>query len=141
VAPTRRRSMGTYSRRADLGAGLVVYPIEGIGAALLTIAAAVTSYLDGNSCRGVALPMYCAAAVSVAGLLLTIKAAPTMLGLATPQPAAAIQRAFDEFFVWGLYLRGSADTFSISYSGLGALQPVPGRQVSALCAYDQGKKS
>ncbi len=103
-----------YSRHADLGAGLVAYPIEGIGAALLTIGAAASNYLDGNRRRGTVLPLYCAAALLVVGLLLTIKAAPIMLSLAAPQSAAAAQQAFDEFFVWGLYLRGAADTLAFA---------------------------
>ena len=35
-----------YSRLADLGPGLVAYPIEGIGSALLIIAAAISSHFD-----------------------------------------------------------------------------------------------
>jgi hypothetical protein len=101
-----------YSRRADLGTGLVAYPIEGIGATLLTIAAAASNYLDGNRRRRSVLPLYCAATFLIAGLLFTVKAAPIMLSLATPQTAAATQRAFDEFFVWGLYLRGTVDTLA-----------------------------
>lgn len=101
-----------YSRHADLGSGLVAYPIKGIGATLLIIAAAVSCYLESIRQPGVTIPLYCAVAFSVAGLLLTIKAAPIMLGLPTLQDAAAIERAFDEFFVWGLYLRGSVDTLA-----------------------------
>jgi hypothetical protein len=56
-----------YSRRADLGAGLVAYPIEGIGAALLAIAATVSNYFDGNRRRGTVLPLYCAAVFSIVG--------------------------------------------------------------------------
>jgi hypothetical protein len=37
-----------------------------------------------------------------------------MLSLAVPQSAAAVQRAFDEFFLWGLYLRGAADTLAFA---------------------------
>jgi hypothetical protein len=103
-----------YSRRADLGTGLVAYPVEAIGATLLIFAATLSSYFGRDAPRRVALPLYCALALSAAGLLLTAKAAPIMLGLATPQPAAAAQRAFDEFFVWGLYLRGAADTLAFA---------------------------
>lgn len=103
-----------YSRRADLGVGLVAYPIEGIGTALLTIAASASNYLDGNRRRRTVLPLYCAVGLSIVGLLLTVKAAPIMLNLAEPQSATAIERAFDEFFVWGLYLRGTADTLAFA---------------------------
>jgi hypothetical protein len=103
-----------YSRRADLGAGLVAYPIEGIGAALLAIAATVSNYFDGNRRRGTVLALYCAAVFSIVGPLLTVKAAPIMLSLAAPQDAAAAQRAFDAFFVSGLYLRGAAETLAFA---------------------------
>jgi hypothetical protein len=98
-----------YSRLADLGSGLAAYPVEGIGAALLIVAAAASAYFDRGASRHVTLPLYAAVALSAAGLLLTGKAAPIMLSLATPQPASAGQRAFDEFFLWGLYLRGAVD--------------------------------
>lgn len=98
--------------QADLGTGLVAYPVEGIGATLLILAAALSNYFDSNGRRGVSLPLYFAAALSIAGLILTAKAAPIMLSLASPQNAAAIERAFNEFFVWGLYLRGFVDTLA-----------------------------
>ena len=47
--PARRRmgviAFSAYSRAADLGNGIVWYAILGVGAALLTIAAAVDAYL------------------------------------------------------------------------------------------------
>jgi hypothetical protein len=98
-----------YSRHADLGAGLVVYPLEAIGATLLMIAAAVNNHLDRDRCRAAAVPLIAGVAFSVIGLLLTIKAAPIMLALDKPLAADAEQRAFTEFFFWGLYLRGVAD--------------------------------
>lgn len=101
-----------FSRQADLGTGLVAYPVEGIGATLLILAAALSNYFDSNGRRGVSLPLYFAAAFSIASLILTAKAAPVMLSLASPQNAAAVERAFNEFFVWGLYLRGFVDTLA-----------------------------
>ncbi len=97
----------TYSRHADLGNGLVAYPIEAIGGALLIIAASVSNYFDRGANSPATIPLYCAVVLSLAGLALTVKAAPIMLGLAVPQSPAATQRAFDEFFLWGLYLRGA----------------------------------
>jgi hypothetical protein len=106
-----------YCRHADLGTGLVAYPIEGIGTTLLLIATAISIYIDGTSRRAVTMPLYVAVALSVGGLLLTAKAAPIMLALASPQTAAAIQHAFDKFFFWGLYLRGSLDTLAFVSAG------------------------
>lgn len=44
-----------YSRRADLWTGLVAYPVEGIGATLLIVAAALSNYFDRSARREVAL--------------------------------------------------------------------------------------
>ena len=102
-----------YSRLADLGAGLVAYPIEGIGSALLIIAAAASSHFDRAATRAVSLPLYIALALAVIGLLLTVKAAPIMLGLAS-QSGAAVERSFNEFCFWGLYLRGFVDVLAFA---------------------------
>jgi hypothetical protein len=108
------RTWAQYSRLADLGPGLVAYPIEGIGSALLIIAAAISSHSDRPAARAVLLPLYFAVVFSVIGLLLTIKAAPIMLSLAASQSPAAVQRAFDEFYFWGLYLRGFVDVLAFA---------------------------
>ncbi len=101
-----------YSRLADLGTGLVAYPIEGIGATLLTLAATVSHYVERRRARSAMMALYCASALSVAGLLLTTRAAPVMLSLASLQTEAAIRHAFEQFFLWGLYLRGTADVLA-----------------------------
>jgi hypothetical protein len=103
-----------FSRLADLGPGRIAYSVEGIGAALLMLAAALSNYLDGEARSVAALPLYFAAIISVLGLLLTLKAAPIMLGLSSPLSAQEAQRAFDEFFFWGLYLRGAADLLAFA---------------------------
>jgi len=102
-----------YSRFADLGSGLVAYPIEGIGSALLIIAAAASSHFDRAATRAVSLALYIAVALAVIGLLLTVKAAPIMLGLAS-QSGAAVERSFNEFYFWGLYLRGFVDVLAFA---------------------------
>ena len=98
-----------YSRYADLGTGLVAYPVEAIGSALLIVAALASHILDRTPERTARNALYVALVLSAVGLLLTVKAAPIMLGLAAPQSASASQAAFDEFLLWGLYLRGAAD--------------------------------
>jgi hypothetical protein len=103
-----------FSRLADLGTGLIAYPIEGIGSALLIIAAVLSNHFDRTTPRAVTVPLYVALALSIAGLLLTVKAAPIMLGLASPQSSAAVDSALDEFFLWGLYLRGLAGALAFA---------------------------
>jgi hypothetical protein len=70
-----------FSRRADLGVGLVAYPVEAIGATLLLIAALVSSRLGRNQEHRVTPPLVVAVIFSLLGLLLTAKAAPIMLSL------------------------------------------------------------
>jgi hypothetical protein len=100
-----------YSRYADLGNGLITYPVEAIGGALLIIAGTLSNYFAHNLSRAATISLYCAIVFSISGLMLTAKAAPIMLGLAASQPAAAIQHAFDEFLLWGLYLSGQHRRF------------------------------
>jgi hypothetical protein len=98
-----------YSQHADLGNGLFAYPVEAIGGAVLILAATLSNYFDRNANRIVMISLCSAVMFSLFGLILTAKAAPIMLSLASPQPAGAMQYAFDEFLLWGLYLRGTAD--------------------------------
>lgn len=90
-----------FSRHADLGNGLILYPIEAIGGALLTIAAAIMIHFDRNAPRATAVPIYAAALFAVGGLVLTAKAAPTMLGIRGVSELVVLQRAFEEFWYWG----------------------------------------
>jgi len=91
-----------FSRHADLGNGLIAFPVIAIGAALATIAALVTYRMDGGSPRSAALALYAGAVLVVCGLVTTVFAAPNMLSLRTVgSDAASIQRAFDGFELWG----------------------------------------
>jgi hypothetical protein len=101
-----------FSRHADLGTGLLVYPAEAIGAAVLLIAAVISRQFDPRVARTSPAPLYLAALLSIAGLLLTIKAAPIMLGLGSTIGSADARRAFESFYFWGLDLRGSVDVLS-----------------------------
>jgi hypothetical protein len=92
-----------YSRFADLGNGFVLYPILAIGGTLLSLAAVVIFMRQGKHERVVAIPVYAAAALAVAGLLNTFKAAPFMLSLGHigNGDVASLQHAFDGFRLWG----------------------------------------
>jgi hypothetical protein len=59
-----------------------------------------------HSCA-LTIPLYCAVVFSLVGVALTAKAAPIMLGLACPNWFPRPRHAFDDFFLWGLYLRGT----------------------------------
>jgi hypothetical protein len=103
-----------FSQRADLGTGLIAYPIEAIGAALLLIAALVSSRSDAYGRGSTTTTLVAAIALSFLGLIVTAKAAPIMLSLKTAEPAEDLQRAFDDFFLWGLYLRGAIDVLAFA---------------------------
>jgi hypothetical protein len=102
-----------FSRRADLGTGLIAYPVEAIGTVLLLIAAIVSSRLDRNG-PGVATPLVVAVGLSLLGLVITVRAASTMLSLGDALPPAVIRHAFSEFFFWGLQVRGAIDVLTFS---------------------------
>jgi hypothetical protein len=66
-----------YARAADLGNGAVLYPTVGVGAALLTIAAAVIA-LVVHASTTLQIVLACAAVLSVLHSAATAVAAPTM---------------------------------------------------------------
>ena len=92
-----------YSRLADLGNGFVLYPILAIGGTLLSLAAAVIFVREGKHERVLAIPVYAAAALAAAGLLMTFKAAPFMLSLRHigNEEVGSLQHAFNGFRLWG----------------------------------------
>jgi hypothetical protein len=96
------RAWAVYSRHADLGNGLFLYPFEAIGGALLTLAAAVIFTLNHSLPRSGAMPIYLALLFAIAGLLATVRAAPKMLSLRRiDDDPAALQGAFEGFDRWG----------------------------------------
>jgi len=82
--PARHRmgivGFAAFSRAADLGNGLIVYPILGISAALLTISAALSTFLQDTSLAH-ALPLYISALLALLHSVTTARAAPNMLSL------------------------------------------------------------
>ena len=90
-----------FSRHADLGNGLVLYPLEAIGGALFAIAAAVCLQFDRTAPRAAVLAIDASAALAAGGLALTLKAAPIMLGIRGVTDALALTAAFEGFRFWG----------------------------------------
>src|SRR5438132_1605457 len=93
------RAWASYSRKADLGSGLFLYPFEGIGQALLSIAAVIFYSLDKSGSQSVLFSLYWGASLTILVLLLTLGAAPKMLSLNRigDDDLGALQRAFDGF--------------------------------------------
>jgi len=78
--PARRKigmiAFSAYSQAADLGPGIVWYVTIGVGAAVLTILAAVVVFVQATPVAQV-WPLYVAAGLSVVHTLATARAAPT----------------------------------------------------------------
>jgi hypothetical protein len=102
-----------FSRHADLGNGLFLYPLEAFGGALLTLAAAIGVHFERYARRAVALALDAAVLFAAAGLALTIKAAPIMLSIRDVTDSATLQRAFEGFWYWS-NIRGACQVLAFA---------------------------
>lgn len=101
------RAWGDYSLHADLGNGLVIYPIYGLGLLGLALATAVSYRLDRRAPHAAGPPIYLAALFAIGVIATTAKAAPIMLGIRNlGADDTALRQAFDQFTFWGVELRG-----------------------------------
>lgn len=99
--PARRRigvvAYSDYSRAADLGNGLIWYPVIGVGTAALSVAAGAVGLADGAS-GAQAAALIALIAGSVAHMGSTALAAPTNISQRRAiGDEAALQRIFDRF--------------------------------------------
>ncbi len=82
--PARRRigavAYATFARGNDLGNGRVVYPLLGIGAALLTFLATAVAYAERNPIE-LLFPLSIASLLSILHTFATTRAAPVMLSI------------------------------------------------------------
>lgn len=78
-----------------------MYPFEAFCGAILSIAAAISYRWSGGTPGSARLPVYSAVALTVGGLLTTVKAAPIMLSIRTMQDPIALRAALDGFAFWG----------------------------------------
>lgn len=97
------RRWAEYSQHADLERGLALYPIEGIGGALLSIATAIALRRVRGVNRSALLASDTAALFAIGGMAATVKAAPVMLSMRNAESLSddAVQEAFDAFHDWG----------------------------------------
>jgi hypothetical protein len=96
-----------FSRHADLGNGLVVYPIVGILPTLLAVAAAISHRLDRDRRRSAGVPIQLTALFMLGVMATTAVAAPIMLGVDDLHDTASLRHAFETFTLWGVYVRGA----------------------------------
>ena len=102
--PARHRigasAYATFARGNDLGNGLVVYPILGISAALLTVLATALAYVQ-HSPREVALLLTLASLLSLLHTFATTRAAPVMLSIkGTSDDDAILTAKLNQFTRW-----------------------------------------
>ena len=91
-----------FSRHADLGPGRALYPAEGICSMLLAIGMSVAFHADAAVSPRARAAANVVVALSVLGILVTVKAAPFMLRLRkTDLDSAAVSEAFRGFHRWG----------------------------------------
>ena len=102
--PARRRigavAYATFARGNDLGNGLIVYPLLGVGAALLTVLATVVAYTEHFPVE-VLLPLSLASGSSILHTFATTRAAPVMRSLKdAPDDEALLTAKLDRFARW-----------------------------------------
>ena len=102
--PARRRigvrAYATFVRGNDLGNGLLVYPLLGISAVLLTILATVLAYTQNTSME-LLLLLFIASLLSLLHTFATTKAAPVMLSMKeTSDDEAVLTTKLDRFAHW-----------------------------------------
>jgi hypothetical protein len=89
-----------WARAADLGNGLFLYPLLGIGGPLATWAALVVAEI-AHAPGSVTLPLILAAALAVLHSLTTTQAAPTMMRIGRAEDRAEVLTPLiDRFFFW-----------------------------------------
>jgi hypothetical protein len=94
------QAWATFSREADLRRGLVLYPLLGIGAPILSIGTAA-SFWAGTAQPVAALGSLAgAAALSIAHVLATTQAAPNMAKVGHLDDADGLWEAFGAFERW-----------------------------------------
>ena len=102
--PVRHRigviDFAAFSRANDLGNGLFVYPVLGIGAALLAWAAALAVALQGIPISHV-WSVYFSGFLALLHSITTARAAPTMMRLRQlGNDEASLVKTFDRFAKW-----------------------------------------
>jgi len=102
--PARRRigavAYATFARGNDLGNGLVVYPLLGIGAALFTVLATAFAFIS-HARAEVVLLLSVSTLLSILHTFATTRAAPVMLSLKdAPDDESILTAKLDRFARW-----------------------------------------
>ena len=98
-------SWADYTRE-ELPISLVWYPILGVGAVLVNVAAAVAVHRDGEATRPAALPSRVVTILALGHLLTTARAVPHMVQVRETADPASLQEALEGFRRWHLARTG-----------------------------------
>ncbi len=103
--PARRkiglRAMAEYHRATDLGPGLFLYPTFGLGAPLLTWAAAVVLFQGRDVSAGAIFWIAVGAILSISHVITTARAAPNLLRLRKGiLPEKELEELYQRFAKW-----------------------------------------
>ena len=102
-----------YSSHADLGNGLILFPVEALGSAVSLIIASAICFK--NRLLKPVLFLHISTGLAIMGLVLTFFAAPIMLNLPKIEGnIPLVQQAFIRFHFWGT-LRGIAQILSFLF--------------------------
>ena len=108
--------------RGELPISLVWYPVLGIGAVLVNIAAAVAVHRDGEATRSAALPSRAVAILAIGHLMTTAKAVPHMVRVRETGDPDSLQEALERFTRWHLARTGiDALTFAANLWSLASV--------------------
>ena len=105
-------SWADYTRQ-ELPISLVWYPILGIGAVLINIAAAVAVHRDREATSAAALPSRAVAVLAIGHLLTTAKAVPHMVGVRETGDPDSLHETLESFTRWHL-ARTGIDTLTFA---------------------------
>jgi hypothetical protein len=102
--PTRKRigqiAYANFARNNDLGNGILVYPVLGITALILTFGTTLLAFFRDTE-FAIMIPLYVSCVFTIAHSLITAKAAPIMLSLKTTRDEELVlKKKLDRFAFW-----------------------------------------
>jgi len=97
-------SWAEYSRHADLGNGLWLYPLEAVGTFILLVIASIIAIVNRPILKQSAPIIYAAAFFAALKIALSIFSSPVIMSLRTSgNDKQMLQNAFDMYHFWSPY--------------------------------------
>ena len=93
-----------YSRHADLGNGLWLYPLEAVGTFILLLAASIIAIKNRATLKKITVQICAAAFFAVLKIALSALSSPVIMRLKTSgNDRQLLQKAFDQYHFWSPY--------------------------------------